>query len=119
LAELIQRFHATHKQRFSYANPAEAVEMVTFRAIAKGKLAKPVLREPMPASRPAQKATRRAFDGQQWREVIVWDREALGADDLIQGPAIIEEAFATHWISPAWQARLAAGGALIAKRIAP
>jgi N-methylhydantoinase A/oxoprolinase/acetone carboxylase beta subunit len=119
LAELIQRFHATHKQRFSYANPAESVEIVTFRAIAKGKLAKPVLREPTPASRPAQKATRRAFDGQQWREVIVWDREALGADDLIQGPAIIEEAFATHWISPAWQARLAAGGALIAKRIAP
>ena len=119
LAELIQRFHATHKQRFSYANPDEAVEIVTFRAIAKGKLAKPVLREPTPASRPAQKATRRAFDGQQWREVIVWDREALGADDLIQGPAIIEEAFATHWISPAWQARLAAGGALIAKRIAP
>ena len=119
LAELIQRFHTTHKQRFSYANPDEAVEIVTFRAIAKGKLAKPVLREPTPASRPAQKATRRAFDGQQWREVIVWDREALGADDLIQGPAIIEEAFATHWISPAWQARLAAGGALIAKRIAP
>ena len=51
--------------------------------------------------------------------MTVWDREALGAEDLIDGPAIIEEAFATHWISRAWQARLAAGGALIAKKIAP
>jgi len=119
LAELIQRFHATHKQRFSYSNANEAVEIVTFRAIAKGKLAKPVLREPTPASRQARKAKRRAFDGQQWCDVTVWDREALGAEDLINGPAIIEEAFATHWISRAWQARLATGGALIAKKIAP
>jgi hypothetical protein len=35
------------------------------------------------------------------------------------GPAIIEEAFATHWISRTWQAKLAAGGALIARRITP
>jgi N-methylhydantoinase A/oxoprolinase/acetone carboxylase beta subunit len=95
------------------------VEIVTFRAIAKGTLAKPVLREPTPASRPARKAKRRAYDGQQWCDVTVWDREALGAADLIEGPAIIEEAFATHWISRAWQARLAASGALIAKKIAP
>jgi N-methylhydantoinase A/oxoprolinase/acetone carboxylase beta subunit len=119
LADLIQRFHATHKQRFSYSNLDEAVEIVTFRAIAKGRLAKPVLREPTPASRPARKAKRRAYDGQQWCDVTVWDREALGAHDLIEGPAIIEEAFATHWISRAWQARLATGGALIAKKIAP
>jgi N-methylhydantoinase A/oxoprolinase/acetone carboxylase beta subunit len=119
LAELAHRFHATHKQRFSYANPDEAVEIVTFRAIATGNLAKPVLREPTPAARPAHKAKRRAFDGTQWCEVTVWDREALGQHDVIQGPAIVEEAFATHWISPAWQARLAPGGALIAKRITP
>ncbi len=118
LAELLQRFHAMHKQRFSYANPDEAVEIVTFRAIATGKLAKPNLREPIPASRPAQKAKRRAFDGKEWSDVIVWDREALGPQDVIEGPAIIEEAFATHWVSRAWQARLGPGGALIAKRIA-
>lgn len=117
LKELIQRFHATHKQRFSYANPDEAVEIVTFRAIATGKLAKPILRDPAPAARPAHKAKRRAHDGQQWCEVTVWDREALGPDDLIEGPAIIEEAFATHWISRAWQAKLAPGGAIIARRI--
>jgi N-methylhydantoinase A len=119
LEALIQRFHATHKQRFSYANPNEAVEIVTFRAIATGKLAKPALREAIPASRPAQKAKRRAFDGHQWCDVTVWDREALGAEDVISGPAIIEEAFATHWIARTWQAKLAAGGALIARRITP
>ena len=119
LATLIQRFHATHKQRFSYANADEAVEIVTFRATATGKLAKPVMREPTPASRPAQKAKRRAFDGRKWCDVTVWDRGALGPSDVITGPAIIEETFATHWISSAWQVRLAAGGALIARRITP
>ncbi len=119
LAALIQRFHVTHQQRFSYANLDEAVEIVTFRATATGKLAKPVLREPITASRPAQKAKRCAFDGQQWCDVTVWDREALGPEDAITGPAIIEEAFATHWISRAWQVKLAAGGALIASRTIP
>lgn len=119
LADLLQRFHATHKQRFSYANPDDAVEIVTFRAIAVGKLAKPALQAPAQASRPAQKAKRRAFDGQQWCDVTVWDREALGAGDVITGPAIIEEPFATHWISRAWQARPTVSGALIARKITP
>ena len=118
LEALIARFHATHKQRFSYANLDEAVEIVTFRAIALGKLAKPAVKDPTPAARPARKAKRSAYDGQQWCDATVWDREALAPDDVIEGPAIVEEAFATHWISRGWRAQLGAGGTLIAKRIA-
>lgn len=118
LEALIARFHATHKQRFSYANLDEAVEIVTFRAIALGKLAKPAVKDPTPAARPARKAKRPAYDGQQWCDATVWDREALAPDDVIEGPAIVEEAFATHWISRGWRAQLGVGGTLIAKRIA-
>jgi len=72
--------------------------------------------EAAPADRPARKGSRRVFFDQGWAEVPVWDREALGAADRIEGPAIVEEPFATHWIGPGWHAATAAAGALIARR---
>ena len=47
------------------------------------------------------------------------DRDALRAADTIEGPAIVEEAFATHWITRGWTARLGAAGTLIAQRDTP
>ncbi|WP_439579607.1 hydantoinase/oxoprolinase family protein [Elioraea sp.] len=41
LARLVEDFHATHRQRFSYANPGDPVEIVTLRATAIGLLPKP------------------------------------------------------------------------------
>jgi N-methylhydantoinase A len=116
LAALIASFHATHKQRFSYANVEEAVEIVTLRAIATGLLDKPEPGDPPRADRPARKGSRRIFTKGGWGEAAVWEREALGAADIIAGPAVVEETFATHWIAPGWTARLGAGGALVATK---
>lgn len=119
LARLVEGFHAMHRQRFSYANAADAVEIVTFRVTATGRLPRPDSRVPPPVDRPARKGRRRAVEGGAWREVPVWDREALRPDDHIDGPAIVEEAFATHWIARGWTAGLDAEGALVARRDAP
>jgi N-methylhydantoinase A/oxoprolinase/acetone carboxylase beta subunit len=119
LAALVEAFHAMHRQRFSYANPGDPVEIVTLRAIATGLLDKPDPGDPPPADRPARKGTRRAYETGAWRDIPVWDREALGAADTIEGPAIVEEAFATHWIARGWTARLGAAGTLIARKDAP
>jgi N-methylhydantoinase A/oxoprolinase/acetone carboxylase beta subunit len=116
LAALEDDFHATHKQRFSYANPGDPVEIVTLRAIATGLLDKPEPGDPPPADRPSRKGTRRIFETGAWRDVPVWDREALRATDTIEGPAVVEETFATHWITRGWTARLGAAGTLIAKQ---
>ncbi len=118
LAALTGAFHAMHRQRFSYANPGEPVEIVTLRATAIGRLPKPEPSEPHPAPRPARKGTRRVFESGAWRDIPVWDREALTLDDRIEGPAIIEEAFSTHWIARHWQAALGPAGAIIARRTA-
>ncbi|MEN0074106.1 MAG: hydantoinase/oxoprolinase family protein [Paracraurococcus sp.] len=115
LPPLLARFHATHRQRFSYADEAEAVEIVTLRAIATGRLPKPEAAEPVPAPRPALKGSRRVFEEGAWRDVPVWDREALPPEDRITGPAIVEEPFATHWIGRGWTATLGPAGALIAR----
>ncbi|SDB19488.1 hydantoinase/oxoprolinase family protein [Belnapia rosea] len=115
LAALLARFHVMHRQRFSYADEQEAVEIVTLRAIATGRLPKPDAAEPGPAGRPALKGHRRAFADGDWQDLPVWDREALTPEDRITGPAIVEEPFATHWIGSGWTARLGAAGALIAR----
>ena len=115
LAALKARFHAMHRQRFSYADEAEAVEVVTLRAIATGRLPKPETAQTPPAARPARKGNRRVYESGEWREVPVWDREALTLEDRITGPALVEEPFATHWIGRGWTAALGAAGALIAR----
>jgi N-methylhydantoinase A/oxoprolinase/acetone carboxylase beta subunit len=115
LPALLARFHAMHRQRFSYADEQEAVEIVTLRAIATGRLPKPDAADASPAPRPALKGTRRVFEDGAWRDVPVWDREALPPEDRITGPALVEEPFATHWIGRGWTAMLGAAGALIAR----
>ncbi len=119
LAALIARFHAMHRQRFSYADEQDAVEIVTLRITAIGRLPKPAASEPAPAARPALKGSRRVFEDGAWRDVPVWDRDALPPEDRITGPAIVEEAFATHWIGRGWTAAPGPAGALVATRNTP
>ncbi|MBW8269217.1 hydantoinase/oxoprolinase family protein [Caldovatus aquaticus] len=116
LARLTAAFHAAHRRRFSYANPDEPVEIVTLRAIATGRLPRPEVGEPRPAARPARKGSRRVFADGAWCEAPVFDRAALTPADRIEGPALVEEPFATHWIGRGWTARLGPAGALVATR---
>jgi N-methylhydantoinase A/oxoprolinase/acetone carboxylase beta subunit len=116
LERLVAAFHAAHRSRFSYDDPGARVDIVTLRATAVGLLAKPEAAEPRPNDRPARKGTRQVFEGGAWCEAAIFDREALTSDVTITGPAVVEEAFATHWIARGWQARLGAAGALIAHK---
>ncbi len=116
LAALLADFHDAHRRRFSFADPGGPVEIVTLRLSAVGRLQRTDIAEPEPADRPASKGTRRAWEGGAWHDAPVWDREALRAGDVIHGPALVEEAFATHWIGSGWRAALGAGGALVARR---
>ncbi len=119
LAKLTADFHASHRRRFSYADETEAVEIVTLRVSAIGRLPRRDAADPVMASRPARKGTRRNWEGGRWQDVPVWDREALGPSDRIEGPALVEEAFATHWIGRGWTAALGPAGALVARQSLP
>ncbi len=94
------------------------MEIVALRAVATGLLPKP---QPNLASRPdlspTRKAKRRVFVGDDWSDVPVWDRDSIGPEELIEGPAVIEEAFATHWIAGGWTCALGEAGALVARRV--
>ena len=49
LTTLVADFHALHERRFSYANPADPVEIVTLRLTATGRLPDVTLSRPAPA----------------------------------------------------------------------
>jgi N-methylhydantoinase A len=117
LAWLVEAFHSAHRQRFSYANPQDPVEIVALRAVATGLLPKPQPHAYRPKLRPAGKANRSVFVKDEWLEVQVWDRDAIGPEELIKGPAVIEETFATHWIADGWTCALGEAGVLVARRI--
>lgn len=114
---LLARFHAEHRARFSYAAEDEKVEIVTLRMAAIGRLPKPEeasLAGVETATPPASRMVWREGAATPWP---VWRREALRNADLIEGPAIVEEAFATHVIAAGWRAQLDPEGALIARRL--
>ena len=98
-------------------NPvARAVEIVTLRVKAIGLLPKPDDATPATSGAAARKGTRRVHDRGAWREVPIWDRDALGSGDRVEGPAVVEEPFATHFIPAGWTARPGTAGALVARR---
>jgi N-methylhydantoinase A/oxoprolinase/acetone carboxylase beta subunit len=116
LDTLVADFHALHRQRFSYANPGAAVEIVSLRASAVARLIAPV-------------STAQALDGKQgtprkrsvrldgmWREVEVWRRDAMTNGNEICGPAIIEEDYTTVLIASGWTCLRRGDGHLVATR---
>ncbi|NGM20360.1 hydantoinase/oxoprolinase family protein [Roseomonas stagni] len=118
LPPLLARFHATHRARFSYAAEGDPVEIVTLRAAAIGRLDKPEEASATPADTATAPGSRQVWQGGAATSWPVWRRERLRLADTIEGPAIIEEAFATHVIAAGWRAALDPEGAIIARRIA-
>lgn len=117
LPALLTRFHAEHRARFSYAAEDEKVEIVTLRMAAIGRLPKPAEASPTPPAARTTPGTRQVWQQGGAASWPVWRREALHGADLIEGPAIVEEAFATHVISAGWRAGLDPEGAVIARKI--
>lgn len=110
-------FHDMHRQRFSYANPEEAVELVTIRLTAIGRL--PVGEADSPAEiaeeRGALKERQVWIDG-AWHTLPVWHRLALRPAQTISGPAIVEEEYTTVLIGSGWTATMDPTGHLLARK---
>jgi N-methylhydantoinase A len=104
-ATIKRLFDEVHQQHFSHSAPNESADVVSLRVTAIGQLAKPRLpriaagdRTP-PAS--AHKGTRTIlFAGFGEQSTTVWERSELLAGNVIQGPAVIEEAASTTVVEP-------------------
>jgi N-methylhydantoinase A len=113
LARLQADFHALHRQRFSYANPEDPVEIVTLRLSAVGRLPSPPDVRMAARSHDHPTTARRVFVDGGWREIVIHRRDALGT--TVFGPALIEEDYTIVLVASGWRLSLGAGGNLIAR----
>ena len=123
-ARLAGDFQAAHRHRFGHADPDAPMEIVGFGATAIGKVDKPELPTLAAGSvMPPEEAfiaTRDVyFEGDApgqaggWTPARIFDRSRLLADNVIEGPAVIEELSATTVLYPGDRARVHANGALL------
>jgi N-methylhydantoinase A len=109
-------FAAAHKALYGFDLPEGTPELVTLRVEATGRLASP---RPKPlgpgrGARPAGTHRVRFADGP--RDAALYERNALGADDAFDGPAIVLQLDATTLVPPGWHARVHPSGALLLTR---
>lgn len=115
LDRLLADFHALHRQRFSYANPGDPVEIVTLRLTATGRLPEACAVRAVPAAEPAAERRRRVFVGGAWHDVAVHRREDVRHP--VPGPAVIEEAYTTVFVASGWTCGPGQDGDLLAQRL--
>lgn len=111
-------FHREHERIYSHADRTAAVEITDLRVRVRGALSTP---EPASvetlAAGEALKGTRTMrFQGRIFESARVYDRGALTAADVVQGPAVIEQSTATIVVPPEFAATVGAYGALLITR---
>ena len=114
-APLLARFHARHRQLYTYALPEAPVEIVTLRVAAAGRVRRftlPPLDRRGTRREPA--ARRRVyFAGAGWKACPCVDRERLGVGAVVTGPAIVEQLDATTVVPPGQHATVDRAGNLM------
>ncbi|HKB25401.1 MAG TPA: hydantoinase/oxoprolinase family protein [Methylomirabilota bacterium] len=118
LARVRAAFDEVYAARYGYANPAEPVEVVTWKLSAVGgspriALAKAAAR----GGDGAPKGTRRAYfpEARGYVDTPVYDRYALAAGARVEGPAIVEERESTTVLPPGVAATVDEYASLVAE----
>jgi len=103
LRATVDAFHHEHGRAYGFATPEEPTEVVTLRVAAIGRMPRPRL-HPAPRAMPEAAAARVRpvyFDeAGDFVPCSIYDRHALGAGVLINGPAIIDELDSTSVVHP-------------------
>ncbi len=121
LAEaVVAAFHDEHRTLYGYDfrdDPRQEVEWVNVRVTGIGPIRKPELREVTPGTGAANAVTgsRRIFFD-DWVEATIYDRAALGAGDVVEGPAVVEEFSSTVPLHPGFRAEVDSFGNLVIGR---
>jgi N-methylhydantoinase A len=93
-----------------------AIELVTLRVEAEGKVPPPVRTALPPGSGAMPVGQQQLHDPSGVLDAAVYQRAELGAGDRFGGPAIVTQLDATTLVAPGWQAEMLASGALLLRR---
>ena len=111
---LVAAFNAAHEREYGYTMPSAVseVELVNLRVIVSA--GGPRLRASVPpAVVPSETRIRRAYFGADLLDVPVLDRAALGPEERVAGPAIVEQVDSTTILPPGAVAHVGAAGELV------
>jgi N-methylhydantoinase A len=106
-ALLTEAFHAAHERLYGFRDIAAPIELSTARLAIIGRVDPVALPHLARRAEPPEPRVRRpVFLGDGWVEAAVYDRAALGAEQQIAGPAIIEQEDTTTLVLSGWQVRV-------------
>jgi len=120
LATVADRFHDEHKALYDYDfrdDIRQEVEWVNLRVSGVGPIRKPILSRIAAGSgaSAARTGSRRVFF-EEWVDTPLFDRARLGAGDVVEGPAVLEEFSSTVPLHPGFTARVDDYGNLVITR---
>jgi N-methylhydantoinase A len=116
---VVDRFHDSHRFHYGYdfrGRPDQPVEWVNLRTIGIGPVERPAIPEIAAGTgSPATVGTRLVrFD--DWVDAAVFDRAALRAGDVVDGPAVVQEFGSTVPVHPGFRATVDPFGNLLLTR---
>jgi N-methylhydantoinase A len=115
-ARLVEDFHHLHQRLYGYTSDSAEVELVTLHLAASAALTRLELAKLAASETPPHpRSTRDVYfsEAQGWVECAVYDRTALGAGAVLDGPAIIEQLDTTIVVLPNQRASSNDSGSLI------
>ena len=117
-AALLASFEAVYRSLYGHAMEGSAVEVVSWRVVARGPepaLALPGSGAGAGDAASAMKGTRRVFltDGRRFADVPVYDRYRLAAGARFEGPAVVEERESTVVVNGPAQITVDRHGSLV------
>jgi N-methylhydantoinase A len=95
LGQLAAAFHRRHEELYTYAMPDQEAVLVNARVAVIGALPDPPREPALPHRAPAAPRTQRPIYLAGWREVPIFDFDAVVPGQTIAGPAVIEAATTT------------------------
>ncbi len=119
-AVVAERFHEEHKVLYGYdfrSDGRQEVEWVNLRVTGIGPIRKPGPRTVAAGAgaQTARSGTRAVFFD-DWIETAIYDRALLGAGDVVDGPAVLEEFSSTVPLHPGFRATVDDAGNLLITR---
>lgn len=117
LPEFEERFHAAHRREYGYDIRHRAIEFVSPRLKAIGRVARQSAQtfKGGPSLEAAQTGVRHVYIDRdaRWQDAAVYDRVRLPAQTPIEGPAVVTEMSATTLILPGQTGEADAWGNLV------
>ncbi|MBI3456055.1 MAG: hydantoinase/oxoprolinase family protein [Candidatus Rokubacteria bacterium] len=95
MKEVVERFHQRHEELYTYSVRDQEVVLVNARMAVVGELPELPEEPALPARTPAPPRSRRRIYLGEWREVPVFDLDAVAPAQVIAGPAAVEAATTT------------------------